>query len=48
MSVLQMEKQMKNTEIKLSVLVYVLNDTEHIEKCVRSVMEQTLQELEIV
>ena len=48
MSVLQMEKQMKNTEIKISVLVYVLNDTEHIEKCVRSVMEQTLQELEII
>ncbi len=39
---------MKNIEIKISVLVYVLNDASHIEKSVRSVMEQTLQELEIL
>ena len=39
---------MKNKEIKVSVLVYVLNDAAHIERSVRSVMEQTLQELEIL
>ncbi|MDE7021129.1 MAG: glycosyltransferase [Lachnospiraceae bacterium] len=35
-------------DIKVSVLVYVLNDKVHIEKCVRSVMQQTLKELEIL
>lgn len=35
-------------KIKVSVLIYVLNDRMHIEKCVRSVMEQSLQELEIL
>lgn len=34
--------------IKVSVLVYVLNDNVHIEKCVRSVMMQSLQDLEIL
>ena len=34
--------------IKVSVLIYVLNDKLHIEKCVRSVMAQSLQELEIL
>ena len=34
--------------IKVSVLIYVLNDYAHIEKCVRSVMEQSLRELEIL
>ncbi len=34
--------------MKVSVLIYVLNDGEHIEKCVRSVMEQSLRELEIL
>lgn len=34
--------------IKVSVLVYVLNDNVHIEKCVRSVMKQSLQNLEIL
>ncbi|MCM1087821.1 MAG: glycosyltransferase [Muribaculaceae bacterium] len=33
---------------KVSVLIYVLNDGIHIEKCVRSVMAQTLRELEIL
>lgn len=33
---------------KVSVLIYVLNDCSHIEKCVRSVMAQTLSELEIL
>lgn len=34
--------------VKVSVLTYVLNDAAHIERCVRSVMSQTLQELEIL
>lgn len=34
--------------IKVSVIIYVLNDVTHIEKCVRSVMAQSLQELEII
>lgn len=35
-------------DIKVSVLTYVLNDAAHIERCVRSVMSQTLKELEIL
>lgn len=35
-------------DIKISVLIYVLNDYTHIEKCVRSVMKQSLRELEIL
>ena len=35
-------------EVKVSVLIYVLNDQPHIEKCVRSVMDQSLQEIEII
>lgn len=35
-------------DIKVSVLIYVLNDRLHIEKCIRSVMEQSLRELEIL
>ncbi len=35
-------------EIKVSVLVYVLNDEKYIEKCIRSVMAQTLKEIEIL
>lgn len=34
--------------IKVSVIVYVLNDVAHIENCVRSVMLQSLRELEIL
>lgn len=34
--------------IKVSVLTYVLNDATHVEKCVRSVMSQTLEEIEIL
>lgn len=34
--------------IKVSVIVYVLNDAAHIESCVRSVMSQSLRELEIL
>lgn len=34
--------------IKVSVLVYVLNDREHIQRCVNSVINQTLQEIEIL
>ncbi len=34
--------------IKISVLIYVLNDHIHIEKCIRSVMSQSLKELEIL
>lgn len=37
---------MKN--IKVSVLIYVLNDATHIEKCIQSVRMQTLQEIEIL
>lgn len=39
---------MKSNGIKISVLIYVLNDAAHIEKCVRSVMAQSLRELEII
>lgn len=35
-------------KIKVSVLIYVLNDFTHIEKCIRSVMNQTLREIEII
>lgn len=35
-------------DIKVSVLIYVLNDRTHIEKCVRSVMSQQLREMEIL
>lgn len=35
-------------DIKVSVLIYVLNDHIHIEKCVRSVMSQSMRELEIL
>lgn len=35
-------------DVKVSVLTYVLNDAAHIERCVRSVMSQTLKELEIL
>lgn len=35
-------------ELKVSVLIYVLNDQSHIEKSVRSVMVQSLRELEII
>lgn len=35
-------------QIKVSVLIYVLNDISHIEKCIRSVMNQTLWEIEII
>lgn len=34
--------------IKVSVIIYVLNDAAHIESCVRSVMSQSLRELEII
>ncbi len=34
--------------VKVTVLIYVLNDQSHIEKCVRSVMAQLLRELEIL
>lgn len=34
--------------IKVSVIIYVLNDVTHIERCVRSVMSQSLRELEII
>ncbi|MDE6363269.1 MAG: glycosyltransferase [Lachnospiraceae bacterium] len=36
------------SNVKVSVLTYVLNDAAHIERCVRSVMSQTLQDLEIL
>ncbi len=36
------------SEIKVSVIVYVLNTVSYIEKCVRSVMNQTLREIEIL
>ena len=35
-------------EIKVSVIIYVKNTIEYIEKCIRSVMNQTLQEIEIL
>lgn len=34
--------------IKVSVLIYVLNDVTHIKKCLQSVRTQTLKELEIL
>ncbi len=34
--------------LKVSVLVYVLNDVKNISKCMRSVMNQTLKEMEIL
>lgn len=34
--------------MKVSVIIYVLNSISYIEKCVRSVMNQTLQEIEIL
>lgn len=36
------------TKIKVSVLIYVLNAICYIEKCILSVMNQTLQEIEIL
>lgn len=39
---------MQINKVKVSVLIYVLNDQSHIEKCVRSVMNQSLRELEIL
>lgn len=38
----------KNENIKISILIYVLNGNPYIEKCVRSAMEQTLHEIEIL
>lgn len=35
-------------DIKVSVLIYVLNDVSHIEKCIESVIRQSLQEIEIL
>ena len=35
-------------DIKVSVIIYVKNTIEYIEKCIRSVMNQTLQEIEIL
>lgn len=35
-------------QIKVSVLVYVRNDKQHIRECVKSVMNQTMQEIEIL
>ncbi|MEY8410797.1 glycosyltransferase family 2 protein [Lachnospiraceae bacterium 62-26] len=35
-------------EIKVSVIVYVKNTIDYIEKCIRSVMDQTLSEIEIL
>ena len=34
--------------IKVSVLIYVRNDKSHIETCIRSVMNQTLRNIEII
>lgn len=34
--------------VKVSVIIYVLNDISYIERCIRSVMNQTLQEIEIL
>lgn len=39
---------MQINKVKVSVLIYVLNDQSHIEKCVRSVMDQSLQDIEIL
>ena len=38
----------KTDEIKVSVIIYVKNTVDYIEKCIRSVMNQTLQEIEIL
>lgn len=35
-------------DIKVSVLVYVLNGKKYIEKCIRSVLNQTLKEIELI
>ena len=38
----------ESKKIKVSVLIYVRNDKCHIETCIRSVMNQTLREIEII
>ncbi len=35
-------------DIKVSVITYVKNDVFHIEKCLRSVLDQTLKEIEVI
>lgn len=35
-------------DVKVSVLIYVKNDESHIEKCIRSVMKQSLHDIEIL
>lgn len=35
-------------KVKVSVIIYVLNDISYVERCLRSVMDQTLQEIEIL
>ena len=35
-------------KVKVSVIIYVLNDITYVERCLRSVMDQTLQEIEIL
>ena len=35
-------------EVKVSVIIYVKNTIDYIEECIRSVMNQTLQEIEIL
>lgn len=35
-------------EIKVSVITYVKNDVKHIEKCLKSVLNQTLKEIELI
>lgn len=35
-------------KIKVSVIIYVLNDAIHIEKCIHSVLSQTLKEIEVL
>lgn len=37
-----------NKEIKISSITYVKNGADYIEKCIRSVMEQTLHDIEII
>lgn len=39
---------MEKKKIKVSVIIYVRNDYCHIEKCIRSVLNQTLREIEIL
>ena len=40
---------MKECEnIKVSVIIYVKNTINYIEQCIRSVMDQTLKEIEIL